>query len=456
MPIRSPISTLPPGLLLYIFTLAAGEPSALFDTSPLGFPRSGDWIRSWTSPYPYGYKSVAERVKTRTALPLVSKHWRTLASEVLFQYVRLDASSLRMFLLGMKEDHTIIKQGDFDAAAVPSTSARHMGRFVKHIDITFADRPGTDYVPLEIVNDEVSPLFRLLTNLELITTYVEFAVDGIGGEWTDVAERIVANVANNGCHLRSLVGMTDSTTLFPLIGTPQIDTIEVLELWEMPTMPGETFWDDIPPVTFQRLNTLSLANSNYSVGSLGSLFRWLSRCSMPSLTRYISRGPADWRDYVYPFFLVHGKSLVALDILLADHITSSLLLPYCPSLQEVRVDAYELNEFIPAIPKLAYIGLYHCYFPSDSIERSLQKLNLLHDCMRYIFTHRTRGTLAVIHLPDWDLEQISTLRLCGRVAVQKLRHWVEVCKTEGVRLEFYNNGLVEVLEDVDESSEEIR
>jgi hypothetical protein len=438
----SPISTLPPELLLYIFSLAAGEPSAVFDTSPLGSSRSGEWRRSWTIPYPYGFDAIAERVKTRTALALVSKHWRGLSLEILFEYVALDASSLRTFLLVMKED-------DFDTAAVPSSFTGRISRFVKHIDMTFSKPPSKDYVPLEIVNDELSPLFRLFTNLELLTIYIEIDIDGVGAEWRDAAERIVAIVANNGCRLRSIVGMTDFA-IFPLLGTLQIDTVEVMELWGRPGM--GTFWDDLPPVTFPRLNTLSLTASAYSIGSL---FRWFSRCSMPSLTRYISSGPGDW-DYIYPFFLAHGKSLVALDISHSDHITPSLLLPYCPSLQEVSVVAYELDEVVPTIPKLAYIGLSHCYFPSGSIDGSLRNIDLFYECMQYIFTHRTRGTLAVIYLLDCDLEQMSTVRLCGRSAVQKLRYWVEVCKAEGVRLEFDNNELVEIPEDADDPIEEIQ
>jgi hypothetical protein len=378
------------------------------------------------------------RVRTRTALALISKHWRTLSSEILFEYLQPAPSTLKTFFRVIKDDWTMIQQRSLDG----DTSTRlYIGRFVKHIHVTFPDPSSADYIPLEYVNDEFLPLFRRFTNPELLS----IDIGGPGAEWVDTAMLIMANVASNGYHLHSVVGTTDFA-IFPLLWTPQIGTIEVMELWGGPGMGN--FWDDIPPVTFPRLNTLSLSTSEESIGSL---FRWFSRCGLPSLTRFISGNLGSVWDNVAPFFVVHGKSFVALDVPNPGQVSLSLLLPCCPSLQEATIIASELDELIPAIPKLIYIGMgYWLYTPSYSRDLSLQSINAWNERMKDIFAHRTRGILAVIRLLQFGPGQVSVFRKCGPEAVQLLEHWIQVCKADGVRLEFEGGELVEIPKGVDD------
>jgi hypothetical protein len=64
--------------------------------------------------------------------------------------------------------------------------------------------------------------------------------------------------------------------------------------------------------------------------------------------------------------------------------------------------------------------------------------------METIFDHRIRGVLKVIRLPSFDPEQVPQFSQCGPSEFTILDRWVDVCKAEGVRLEFEDGELVEI------------
>jgi hypothetical protein len=440
---NSPISSLPPELLLDILHLAAGEPHAVLDTSPLGSSRSGEWRRSWAYPYTHGPNSRTSRMKTKTALVLVSKYWRIMSLEILFEWANLhNAALLNSFFSLVKNEWTKMQQENVDDGSNSASTGKHIGRFVKYLHVYLPGPEDHDHVHLEFTPDKLIPLFRFFTNLEWLSLYH----GGSEAEFTDISIRMVAQVANNGCRLRSMAGMTDFA-LFPLLDTPQVDTIEVMNLSGSPDMGN--FWDDIPPLTFPRLNTLDLSTWL----PIASLFRWLSRCTLPSLIRFVSaRIGSNWDDYA-SLFLAHGKSLVALDLSNPAEFPLSLLLTCCPSLEEATIHPDSFEELAPAIPKLAYIGIPFYLPPYFYTAKNRQRIRDWDGCMKLIFEHRNRGTLAVIRLPEFEPEQMSLLRNCGRSAVGKLEHWIEVCKAEGVRLEHEDGELVEITERVDDTSD---
>jgi hypothetical protein len=189
--------SLPPEILLRILRTAAGEPHYSLDTSPLSSSRLVDWRRSWTHPPSQGRTA---RMKTKTALVLVSKHWHAVASEILFEWVDLRTMpQFNAFLQVMHDDWMMLQNSLW---GITTSSGRQIGRYVKCFRIHIQIRDEETTVTLHFKNGLTS-LVRLFNNLELLSIF-SMGNGGNGDYWRTVCLRMMEDIGKNGCRLRSI------------------------------------------------------------------------------------------------------------------------------------------------------------------------------------------------------------------------------------------------------------
>jgi hypothetical protein len=129
--------SIPPELWLSIFRSAAAEPRDIFGNTPIDMVWSGTrpWLKDWFSEHDPQYRA---RKRTRTALVLVSKYWRSLATEILYECVFLtEEYMLRSFSRTLEDDWQAVpitypnRQSCFDGP-------RHIGERVRCLHIDFS------------------------------------------------------------------------------------------------------------------------------------------------------------------------------------------------------------------------------------------------------------------------------------------------------------------------------
>jgi hypothetical protein len=340
---RKPASheSIPPELWLSIFRLAAAEPREIFDTSPIDALWAGTraWRNSWKSDDKY-----RRRKRTRTSLVLVSKYWRTLATEILYEFVLLTEhemfSSFSRTLEGDWQDAQITAHTDCRSS---EGSTRHVGQLIRYLRLDFF------YAELSMLsNTEVGRImssFRLCPAGEVV--FISYIIADVQ---ISAAPSVLGALVNAGAPLRYVHGGS-SHSIPPFLRIPSDNHIEVLSL-----MTQDHEWSSVTPLLLPYLYTLIIRPTDDDY----AFVQWIIRCDLPLLTTVTlgSRWIASKIDnLLYLFFERHGGSITMLDVSAEYACDLSMILPHCPSIESIMIPVQHAQSLQPVLAKLRFIGL---------------------------------------------------------------------------------------------------
>jgi hypothetical protein len=304
-------STLPPEILSYIFRLAAGEPSHTFDTSPL--PPLSEERRSWTprsEDDEYG-----ERAQTRTSLVRVSKFWRSVALELLYESVTVKrplstlpdpsfSHSMRLnpvssFLNALYRDQSATKlhNATYDDPQQQVTPATH---FIRRLDIhpiSYWDRSFiSDHNALQF-----SGKFHNLSIL-IMTNAVE-----------PPAGFIAQIVLKSGCPLRHFETHCRKSWSAEII-RKVASTLEFVSFNCKDQSYSYSDSDMVLPFTLPHVHTVEISDIDEEDFSI---ILWFKKCHFPSLQRLFFQ-PNRWMNpdtnAIRSLYHVVGRTVTILDV----------------------------------------------------------------------------------------------------------------------------------------------
>jgi hypothetical protein len=234
---------LPPEIWIWIFKLAAAEPFALMDTSPL-LPATHE-ERAWTnmqSPSESHRSGYGQRVRTRRALILVNKHFYYLAIGILYEYIVMySPESLSLFSRTLGHWRRSINLGE-EVNPVQSIKCLNLSMIRKQIFPERDDR-GSD--------TSFITSFRLLTNLGIL-----FIGEAMSRDAT-TQSLVMSEIPRNGCQLR-YVSWSGDPGLFDKFPAEmfqyQYMALEVLSiaLMALPSGRHPFHFSDLPRYTLPR------------------------------------------------------------------------------------------------------------------------------------------------------------------------------------------------------------
>jgi hypothetical protein len=418
--------------------MAASEPSAILDTSPL--PVMSLERRAWNYHEDDGEdigdygdelpSQLRSREVTRRALVKVCKRWYDLAIGILYECVFLRTLSAYQ-LFARTLDHgagaSRIQTGSSSIEPRPVV----VGNFVKRLHVTIKDRDWTWLTKTEAYALALS--FQRVPNINALFTSTFDDVCGM-----PIARQLNSSIVVNGRLLRFLK-QTSQDNL-------NLDTIRRFEMIQVLTItipyPAASPFECFSP----NLHTLQLLPGLYPDVVRFIDMQWITQWRAPALQRvYIPLFTPV--DLTMPLFRAFGHSLVAVSFNKAWTSGISPILPHLPALQEITLHHQALNLLAPMFPQLIGINLQldamrgRWSLPSVNMSELVCGMNTLLDQhgSRFRFLRILRSSLRNLG---------SSGKVLGK---SHWEDWITKWKDRGVRFEFETGELVELpVEETDE------
>jgi hypothetical protein len=401
---------LPPEIWCYIFRLAAAEPAALFDTSPLepGDDAGRTWTQSdrrYTSPQ--NRNDLAERNTDRLSFILVSKHWYNLAVDLFFEYVLIRTEWALIAFSRIIERQWDSLQSETQASSLPG-SALHVGRFVKFLHIY----PRKEMVWTITLPDmfHIASSIKLCPNAQILV--LDLFPDGTGNRMT--TDALSDEILKGAKSLRYVDCRIDFLSLLQL-SFDHSETIEVLSVRPIQTL---DFTALQPPssksVIFSRVHTFNMKAVPVEI----EMMTWLNTCAFPALLRLRWKYDCNSRakPEVLQFYRMHGAHITSLDLGNTPNRDLPTILPLFPSVREISIPVADYESILLILPKLVGVGLYLDFAPWPPTLRAM--MSMLIPCMNSILGG-CGPNLAYVRIEEFDQARFST----GMWHIKQLVKW---------------------------------
>jgi hypothetical protein len=264
---------IPPEIFATIFRLAAGEPFYTFDTSPL--PPFSEEGRSWSTSLPdQRSKQRKERARTRTRLVLVSKLWRSLALELLYESVMLKLPySLCKFVRALHSDITFTTAHN---ELLPTQRISPVSWFVRRLEI----RLGSSYNTFAQLDDGSLEVLSLLSNVNVLILRTNGGIISTNGgpSELEMSRTLAHKIVRSGCRIAH----------YEADFNPSLDS-HILQFTSSTLEVARLICDDPPKIdtksslSLPHVHRLELRVMSYSTEHL--ILRWFAECQLPSLRR---------------------------------------------------------------------------------------------------------------------------------------------------------------------------
>jgi hypothetical protein len=412
----------------------------LFDTSPL--PSCSSELRSWT-PRSLNYNEYANIFRTKTRLVLVSKLWRSLALELLYESVVLrKPRSLPSFIQALRND-LISTQSHNEK--YPERLLRPATWFVRRLEIYAEALP--EHVDMDMID-----VFEHFSSLTVLT------LDKIISE--QVSDVLLHHILLSRCSLRHFQTKARSASL----NTTIIESSRIaLEFLSIETDNRHPFTNMAPkPFDLLLLHTVVLRHVLYGRYTDG-LIMWLIKCQLPSLKCLIISGMIG-REPLKSLFQSCGRTTTSLDLTYLDWRSNAVhlnTLPYFPLLQELTIHHRFLLHFpegrsaqglsYPSCPNLMRINLrIEFRRRHDFLERLMEDLaynmSVIKDnfiCSLPLEAPPIAPNLKCIHLTGISPTKFERTCFPGR-DIDQWERWISEFRDAGVRFEFSTGDLVAI------------
>jgi hypothetical protein len=398
------VQLLPPEILLATLRLAVEIPGAL-DVSNLN--ALSDDQRSWSHVYHMAHRAAN---RTKKSLVLVSKSWRNLATELLYEHVALRSNTACVKFLA----HLLTLQH--------RSGPDHPLWFTKRLDVSIT---GFDDRNHDLTGIDVGDIFvRPLRSLEILVCATNRDHDP-PFDTHDLLDRCKMTLRHVQLEFTPRFPPTEAT-----IST--LNTIEVLSLsFTYPIL------DASIPFDFPCMHTLSMASFE-----LASHLRSVAAWRMPSLRRVTIESILKLDERSLLFFETHGSTITYLNL---HHSTAPNLPPIlarCHMLQHLVLPYRGLFDSLVPHPTLMRISVpAECWRLAETKEVS-RLVPTVENLLRTILQMKN-APLTSVRLLSWWSGVFGT-RTWSRGEIQSWSKVVELYGWNGIRLEDADGALLDV------------
>jgi hypothetical protein len=436
--------SLPSELWLTIFRWAASEPYEAFDTSPL--PIMSPEGRAWTHRETLNnlYDRVRKdtpaheyrtRVRTRTALVLVCKHWYDLAIGILYEFVVLKKRySCLTFARTLSGDDTL-SIGTWTSAFLAPENGLHLGRFIQRLSIHISNEIWRNLMPFA---EYFATSLRNCHNISILSVSVDASPN---------CEKVDDLVTDAILQSNPIRYIKRKNHFLPVLkDTLRLDTIQVL------TIPLYHPSTSFPTLSFPQLHTLELYAGPIYDSMIENAFRGIAQWHMPVIRRVYIPSSYDNRPkhYLTNFFKALGSTLTSLDFGTTEDSSLPLILPYCVSIREMTFSSRVTHDIAPVLPRLCGVNV-HVRGPRRS--EVVAAMDSMAQSMKFLFDNRG-SSLTCIRILEPSLNDFAILSGARWTGIFKgiWEHWISQWEVTGVRFEFQNGELIRLPEETFEQT----
>jgi hypothetical protein len=427
---------LPTELWRYIIQLAASEPNEVFDTCPQQ-PNTESVLRKWPTSAGLFYttKEKAEywtRMQLKMAVSLVSKSWRSLSIDLLYEHVTFRTRhAFLLFLRILEDDWKRVER--HNRLTDQSSQLHHIGSFVKRLFLLYPKEDSYAKIPTTSYS---------FGNLEILAAWRP-------PDDPDITVLLNTILRESSSSLR-YIGYIEREDLQTVpVNLQSCSALEIFCL--LYTGYKQVDYTQFSPVSLPRLHTLEIGQGNAK-----GIFKWLSRCSMPSL-RGVQIGPLTYElaDDVVQFYRLFGPNLRILHLGWSTPHNLNVLLDLCPSLQSLTLDYRALEDGQEAdlsLPSVERIGIT---IEPSLFEQAQGDIYALDDIMIDISVFISvliqiparAQTLKCVRFSDFSLHDFEE-QIWMSSHIDLWEEWIDAWKSGGIRFEFCSGDLVEIPHDV--------
>jgi hypothetical protein len=427
------VPLLPSELWQTVFRIAAGEPSTTFDTSPL--PSFSTTPRAWNTPArPYNwdpeYKEYFQRIDTKCQIVLVSRHWRNLALDLLYEYVVLTTTpALLSFMYALEAGWRRPQKGNEESS---SGSSRYGGWFTKRLNISFRAVDSS----LRTNIQKMAPAFRLCDNLDILD--INYHADGVDPRDNEFCHSpILHEIICVGSRLRCIRWKSlasQSYHLFQLLQNNS-QSLEALPFALADEPPPRNF-TPLSGITFPKVHSLDIAY-------IRRFDSWLPDCNFPAL-KELHVTPS----MVFQLFTSYAPNITTLDLDSANPATITIEPSLWNSLEALILTHVDLpwlpNKRRYNLPPIANIGIYwNIGFRSCDLCDTDDLVELMNNFTNTL--HATRWSeLKCVRFVDVQVEHLTTHNVWRESQMEQWEEWIEKWASVNIRFEFGDGGIVKV------------
>ena len=356
--------------------------------------------------------------KVKQTLCLVSRRWRSIAQELIFEYLFLqdnfDWEKLASGLEASKRDDE-------------SRRGHGAGWYVRRLEIHT-----TEWTPK--LGDAAARVIRCCPNLRVLTVGSMTDKGGIPPEIVDAVFETCPRA------LRSLdwtcdLGNPQSEQMLRLIS--RAEDLHSLFMFVMHPIVIAGNIEDLYDIEFGKLHTIELVSPDHDPSDLLSI---MAHWKLPALKQLVLCGQSCLKD-VTPFFEAHGAQVYTLEY---DYIgeKSHEVLSLCPELRELVVNMnYTHPQLMNGHAKIERIGIRGLHI----VERGFEEQRMMLTELKYafpIFLNRAMfPNVTLVRLLDFDATKFKTTKWKSP-DVGLWAFWIKRFERIGVRLEDHEGNLL--------------
>ncbi|OCB88489.1 hypothetical protein A7U60_g4397 [Sanghuangporus baumii] len=402
--------------------------------------------------YAYFLRQLKENHRTKQALCLVSKTWRALAFDLIFEYLFLQEAYDWSKLAEALEESKLKQRG---------RGGHGMGWYCKRIEIY-------THSWTQELGVAAARVVRCCPNLRVLAVG---ALEETGGVPVELIQAVFESCPGA---IRSLdwtcdIGADQTTEMFCLISkAAKLQSLFLCVQQDLDASHAEKI-DAIGSLTLPELHTIELVSPEFDPSDVLLV---MAAWKLPGLRQLVLCGQTDL-SFAHCFFEAHGPSLSTLEFDYAGESDPEpafqsvlpqrgpeMLFAHCPNLTELILQAHwASSQALPGHPKIERIGLRGLHLHAGSQTRNRGgglALRPEHDAEQRAILQALRAAFPIlvdrarfpsiksVRLLDFDQSRFRSIPWrASRVA--HWAFWVKRFERLGIRLEDHAGDLIEVI-----------
>lgn len=366
-------------------------------------------------------RSLSDNHLTKQTICLVSRKWRAIAQELIFEY---------LFLQDGFDWHALAEGLEASRGVDEAQGARGAGWYVKRLEICALQWT-------EKSTHSAARVIRCCPNLRVITIGI------MGNPGNSLPQEVVNAVFHSpcACSLRCIEWSSDLGPQTEMVfkSLPQAVNLESLFLCvQQPFEPNNA----VIGLSLPKLHTFEIVSVEEDIrGVLKVMATW----ELPSLRRIVFTGLTG-TEALIPFFTAHGPQLSILEFdVLGDN--GDPILRLCPLVSELVLHVHwaHVHKFSSNHPGVQRVGLRGLNFRDHRNRDSYvhAALESLKRCFHTILVLGRFPSLQLVRLLDFE-QSVFGRRSWSTSDVVTWAFWVTRFERLGVRLEDHEGQLIKV------------